>query len=75
MSTVLKKKSNLHYTRGITLKRVTSVASISATIAPGQRDFKETAQRWRAFDDSVSDLTGPVIEPQTSHPDSDVFSL
>ena len=31
-------------------------------LAPGQHDFKETSQRWRADNDSV-DLTGWGIEP------------
>ena len=28
--------------------------------------FEETLQRWRAVDGTVSDLTDPRIEPQTS---------
>ena len=33
---------------------------------PGQHISKEASQWWQAVDDSVSDLTGPWIEPQTS---------
>ena len=31
-------------------------------LAPWQHSSKETSQRWRAVGDTVTDLTGPVIE-------------
>ena len=40
-------KSNLHYTRGITLKRVTSDGTHFCGLAPGQQSSEETSQRWR----------------------------
>ena len=46
-----------HYTCGITPKRVTS-----GDLAPGQRSYEETPQRWRAVGDTVSDLTELGIE-------------
>ena len=46
----IKLKSNLHYTRGITPKRVTSGGPISA--AQRHSNIK-TPQRWRAVDNSV----------------------
>ena len=57
------KKSNLHYTRSITPKRVTSGGVHLSGLAPGQHSSEETSQRWRAVGDSTSDLTGPGIEP------------
>ena len=59
-------KSNLHYTGGITSKRVTSGGAHLRCLAPGQRSSKETSQRWRAVGDTVFGLTGPRIESQTS---------
>ena len=38
----------LHYTRGITPKRVTSGEIHLRGLAPGQRSSEETSQRWRA---------------------------
>ena len=35
-------------------------------LAPGQNSSEETTQRRRAVGDTVSDLTSPEIEPQTS---------
>ena len=29
--------------------------------------FEEMSQRWRAIGNTVSDMTGPRFEPQTSH--------
>ena len=60
----LNQKSNLHYTRGITPKRVTSGGAHVPGLAPGQHSSEETSQRWRAV--GCADLTGPGIEPQTS---------
>ena len=56
-------KSNLHYTRRITPKRVTSCGAHLRGLAPGQHSSEETSQR-------CADLTGPGIEPQTSQTDS-----
>ena len=40
---------------------------ISASLRPGNTaPFEEMAQRWRAVGNTVSDLTGPRFEPQTS---------
>ena len=65
--TLFKKKSNLHYTCDITPKRVTLTSGeahlrclILGNIAP---------KRCRAVGDTVSDLTNPGIEPQTSSVD------
>ena len=66
---IKKKKSNLHYTRGITLKRVTSSGAHLRGLAPGLHSSEETSQWWRAVGDTA-DLTGPGIEPQTSRTDS-----
>ena len=51
---ILKTKSNLHYTRGITPKRVTSGGAHLRDLAPGLHSSEETSQRWRAVGDSVS---------------------
>ena len=66
-------KSNLHYTRVILIKRVTSGGVHLRSLAPGQHSFEETSQRWRAVGDTVSNLIDPGIEPTTSRADSDVF--
>ena len=40
---------------------------ISASLRPGNTDpFEKMLQRWRAVGNTVSDLTGPRFEPQTS---------
>ena len=36
------------------------------SLAPGQRSSEETSQRWRVVGDTVSNLTTPGIESQTS---------
>ena len=46
-------KSNLHYTRGITPKRVTSGGAHLRGLAPGLHSSEETSQRWRAVGDTV----------------------
>ena len=46
-------KSNLHYTRGITPKRVTSGGAHFRCLAPGQHSSEEISQRWRAVGDPV----------------------
>ena len=70
LSDLERKKSNLHYTHGITLKLVTSGGAHLRGLAPGQYSSEETSQRWLAVGDSVSNLTGPRIEPQVSRTDS-----
>ena len=57
---------NLHYTRGITPKRVTKGGAHLCGLARGQHSYEKTSQRWRIVRDSVCDLTGPAIEPITS---------
>ena len=63
-----KSKSNLHYTRGITPKRVTSGGAHLRGLAPGlqlRRNVAAVASRWRhcRFERSG-------IEPQTSRTES-----
>ena len=58
------------YTRYITPKRVT-VGGAHIRIAPASNTARfekkqKTSQRWQAFGDTVPDLTGPRLEPQTS---------
>ena len=67
------KKSNHHYTRGITPKRVTSGGVHLFSLAHGQHSYEETTQMWRAVGDTLSDLTGLGIEAQTFRTDSDVL--
>ena len=58
-----------HYSRWITPKRVTSWRGPSprqCARATQLRTFEEMSQRWRAVGSTVSDLTGPRFEPQTS---------
>ena len=56
----MKKKSNLHYTRGITPKRVNNKwRDPYRGLAPGKHSSEEM---WRGrFGDPVSDLTCPGI--------------
>ena len=70
LNSKFKIKSNLHYTRGITPKRVTSSEAHLRGLAPGLHSSEETSQRWRAVGDTVPFLTGPGIEPQTSRTES-----
>ena len=49
----IKIKSNLHYTRRITPKRVTSCGAHLRGLAPRQHSSKETSQRWRVVGDTV----------------------
>ena len=46
-------KSNLHYTRRITPKRVTSCGAHLRGLAPGQHSSEETSQRWQVVGDTV----------------------
>ena len=54
LQNIKSKKSNLHYTRGITPKRVTSCGAHLRCLAPGQHSSEETSQRWRIVGDTVS---------------------
>ena len=46
-------KSNLHYTRRNTPKRVTSCGTHLRGLAPGLHSSEETSQRWRVVGDTV----------------------
>ena len=46
-------KSNLHYTRRYTLKRVTSCGVHLRDLAPGLHSSEEASQRWRVVGDTV----------------------
>ena len=49
----IKIKSNLHYTRRITPKRVTSCGAHLRGLAPGLHSSEEESQRWRVVGDTV----------------------
>ena len=74
--TWIKKKTNLHCTvlAGNTPKRVMSGGASFRGLSPGQHSSAEISRRWRAVGDTVFDLTGPEIEPQTSSTDSDALT-
>ena len=57
-----------HYTRCITLKHVTSLRGPSSChcTCSNTASFEEMLQRWQAIGNTVSDLTIPRFEPQTS---------
>ena len=61
---------NLDYTRRISPKRVTSGRTHLRGLAPGQYCSEKTSQQRRVFSETVLDLIGPGIEPQTSRSDS-----
>ena len=61
---LIKSKSNLYYTRGISPKRVTSGGAHLRGLAHGQRSSEETSQRWRVVGDTVTDLTDLGVVPQ-----------
>ena len=50
---VNKSESNLHYTRGITPKCVTSGGAHLRCFASGQHSSEETSQRWRVVGDTL----------------------
>ena len=54
------------YARWITPKRVTSWRGPSPRHCPSPALFEEILQRWRTVNNTVSDLTGPRFEFQTS---------
>ena len=47
----------------ITPKRINAGADL-LVLVPGRRSSEETSQRWRAIGYTVSDYTGPGIEPK-----------
>ena len=55
-------------------KRVTNGGVHLRGVAPGQHISKETSQRWRSIGCTVSNLTGPKIEPLTSRAKNKVFN-
>ena len=55
-------------------ERVTSDGIRLRSLAPGPHSSKETPQRQRAIDDTVSALTGPAIEPEAFRADIDAFN-
>ena len=65
----LKNSSNqiFHYIPVITSMGLMSLRTYLRVIAPAcnTAHFKEISQRWRAVDNTVSNLTGPRFEPQT----------
>ena len=72
-------ESNLHYTRFITFAVVQKRGNewrgpTPQLIAPGQRSYEETLQRWRAVGYSASDSTGLAIERHIFRIDSDIFN-
>ena len=69
-----KSESNLHYTRGVTPNRVTSVEVHLRKLAPGQHSSEETSQRWRSVGDTGFDLTSMKVEPQAFCADGDVLT-
>ena len=52
-------KSNLHYTRRITPKRITTDGAHLRSLAPGLHSSQKTSQRWRAV--------GPIDQPDLPH--------
>ena len=71
---MIKKRSNLCYTIGVSRKGVTSGGARLRGLTPGQHNSEETSQRLRAVGDTLSDLTGPGIEPQFFRVDIDVIN-
>ena len=67
-------KSNLHYTRGIRLKRVTSGGVYLRGLAADLHSSEETSQRWRVIDDTMPNLNGPGNRIPNLCADSDVFN-
>ena len=63
-------KSNLYYTRRITLKRVTSCGAHLRGLAPGQHSSEEMSQRWRVVGDTVSIFDRPGNRTPDSRTDS-----
>ena len=63
-------KKTLHYYRVLrqVCKRVVGLIFLANTASNHE---EETLQRWRAVDNTMSDLNSPVIKPQTSHTEVD----
>ena len=64
-------KSNLHYARVITPKRVTSGRSHLRILAPGQR-CQHSSEKSCSDGDTASDLTDPGFKPQVYRTSSNV---
>ena len=58
----ISKKSDFRYTRVISLKRVTRTSSRLSAWAKGSSEG--TSQRWRAVDDTASEMTSPELNPR-----------
>ena len=58
--------SNLHYTRGISPKRVTSGKAHLSGLALGQHSSEETSQRWRAVGGFLPILPNRESNPRSS---------
>ena len=69
------KELNLYDTRGITPKRAKSNRVHLRDLAPGQHSSKKTSQRWLVVGDIASNITDPGIQPKTSRPGNDVFTI
>ena len=54
--------------------RITNGGTHSRGLEPEQHSSKETSWRWRAVDDTLSDLTETRIKPHISRADSDVYN-
>ena len=65
---------NLHKTRGITPKRVTSGGNHLRGLTTEQHSSEESLQWWQAVGDTVSDLTEPVKEPYAFLAESDAHN-
>ena len=53
--------------------RATSGGTHLHGLTPGQHSCEETSQWWRAFRDTASDLTAPVLELQLFRIDSNIL--
>ena len=67
-------KSILHYTHGVTPKRVTGIGGPFPWLSAWQYSPEGTLEQWRIVADAASDLTGPGIEPQTFRTNCYVFN-
>ena len=68
VKTLLISKSNVHYTRGITPKHVTSDVALLRGLLPGlQKNVGAVASRWR-HRAGYPFLTGPEIQPRPTPP-------
>ena len=69
-------ESNLYSTRSITTKSATGGGIHLRSLTPGQHspEQRRSGGDWRAVGDTVSDLTGQGIKPQTLRTYSDVLT-